>query len=585
MTVNGEPVLLYEMQSTGDGLYFSFDALNANDVITIAGTFYCANQNIQYVINETKFVWSGSKWEKYVEYTTYEIGSLILADGCAANALYLRRADGGELAVNNWDDRFYFLAGSGYGLKINDNNLPSEDIKSPNNTIYIGLGLKAKEGDVFTIGGTLYSVAAKTKYVITESTFVYNGSAWENKIDLVKAEKKAALDEYRTTFADADYYEAEVNALNAIVEEGKQNIDAAMTEEAANEAFEAAKAALDEVVTKTEHDEVFPQVQADAKTELRAYKSESDYLAEDWAQIQAIVDAALVEIDECESVTLIKKIVAKAEAEIDEVKTAAERDADEQFAETAKADLEAYKSESDYKEAEWVMIQEIIVNAKVQIDELIGYEEQINEVVAKAKAEMDAVKTAAQVDADEAFAETAKTELDGYKNESDYREKEWTQIQEIISNAKADIDNNLGNEDQIKAIVAAAKVEMDKVLLSDDAIAADFAAMKENAKEEVRANYMGLDFTQYTDEAAAKLYGYVEEALAAIDVATTEAEINAAVSQYKANVNSVEKIKKQESSKDEEESSGCSGAIGAGLAAGSVMVAAVAMALRKKKED
>ncbi len=152
LKVNGEPVDLIEMQSTGDGLYFKFDELEANDVLTIGGTFYCEKQGIEYVIEESKFVWSGSKWEKYIKYETYEIGSLLVnANESAANAIHMRRADGEAMPVASWDHRFYFLAGSGYGAKLNGEDLPSEDMKSPGGTFYVGLGMKAEAGDVFTI--------------------------------------------------------------------------------------------------------------------------------------------------------------------------------------------------------------------------------------------------------------------------------------------------------------------------------------------------------------------------------------------------------------------------------------------------
>ena len=45
------------------------------------------------------------------------------------------------------------------------------------------LGANVEEGDVVTIGGTFYCETLQTRYVIEKSTFVWNGTNWENYID------------------------------------------------------------------------------------------------------------------------------------------------------------------------------------------------------------------------------------------------------------------------------------------------------------------------------------------------------------------------------------------------------------------
>ena len=191
---------------------------------------------------------------------------------------------------------------------------------------------------------------------------------------------------------------------------------------------------------------------------------------------------------------------------------------------------------------------------------------------------MDKVKTAAQVDADAAVVAAAKAELAAYKSESNYKSAEWTAIQAIITQASGDIDNAIGDEEAINGIVAAAKAEMDKVKTA-----------KVVAEDEVRAYYNTIDHDLYSEEAEAIISGYMAEVMAAIDSATTNEELDAAIAQFKTKVESVETLKPagdNDSSTDaSDKSSGCGSSLALGGVSASVALAAAVAMLLKKKED
>ncbi len=178
-TVNGVSKTPGGIKSTGDGFYWEFEALNENDIITIAGTFYCASQNVKYVVDASSFQWNGSGWSA-LTYTTGEIGEVAIGNGSSATAVYFDRADGGAFEVTDgtWSEKLTFTAGSGVGVTLNGKQISMGDIKIPNN-MFVGLGEGATaKGDVLVIGGTFYNENLRVRYVVEESKFEWNGTAW-----------------------------------------------------------------------------------------------------------------------------------------------------------------------------------------------------------------------------------------------------------------------------------------------------------------------------------------------------------------------------------------------------------------------
>ena len=184
---NGESATLKEMQSSPDGLYFKFDAVSANTLVSIGGTFYCANQNIEYTIEESYFKWTGTGWTNAsapVQYTTYKIGKLDLhanskSFGAAKDwndALFLIRADEQALPFNGWENPFVYE--SGVGFKVNGEAATLKEMQSADGTVYLKFEGR-NVGDIVTIGGTFVCEKQAIKYEIEECSFKWLGLGWE----------------------------------------------------------------------------------------------------------------------------------------------------------------------------------------------------------------------------------------------------------------------------------------------------------------------------------------------------------------------------------------------------------------------
>ena len=111
--INDVAVASFEIKSTDGGLWFGLSGVQTNDVVSICGTFRNEKYAVKYVIEESKMVWNGSTWEKYVEYESYDVGSMKLsATPSTPAALYLSMANGEKLPVDSWDHAFRFRQGT-----------------------------------------------------------------------------------------------------------------------------------------------------------------------------------------------------------------------------------------------------------------------------------------------------------------------------------------------------------------------------------------------------------------------------------------------------------------------------------------
>jgi hypothetical protein len=231
----------------------------------------------------------------------------------------------------------------------------------------------------------------------------------------------------------------------------------------------------------TEEDANFTTWQAEAIEAIAGYKNAEEYKADEQTLIANIVEQAQLDLAAATNSTELKAIVKEAKAKMDALWTAEQWDAALAVVEAAKAQLESYKVEDDYLPAQWYEITTIIANAYANIDAAIGNDSAIANIVESAKASMDAVKTAEQVEAEQLVVLNAKAELEAYKTQSDYNDAEWNEILTIIANAYARIDDAIGDDETIASIVEEAKTAMDKVLKSDEANAKAFADAKDDA--------------------------------------------------------------------------------------------------------
>ena len=212
--INGVSIKLPDIESSNSGLYVNTTAANVKvgDVLSVEGTFTCDREKAKYVIAESKFTWNGTAWEDYVgetpgtnpgggtdtdDYIVHNLGKLAVhgnSSGATSNApratqLYMKIASGMAIPYpdSEWDTEFALESGAGW--KVNGVSVSLPEMESSNSGLFINLtAANIKVGDILSVEGTFASEDVHAKYVITESCFIWNGTAWENYIEYITYE-------------------------------------------------------------------------------------------------------------------------------------------------------------------------------------------------------------------------------------------------------------------------------------------------------------------------------------------------------------------------------------------------------------
>lgn len=283
----------------------------------------------------------------------------------------------------------------------------------------------------------IYFVYKTTKDV----TFVKTADGFK-EIEAYRAELIAQIDDDHAA-KDGVYFESDVTAMAEAVAAAKDAIANAENGAEMTEAYAAVKAVLDAVLPKAD-------VITVAKEEISAYKADEGlFLEAEKAARETAVATAISAIDGAQSKAAVEEAVATAKATIDALKTA-ETYAKEAIAEdvaAAKAELTAYKAEEGlYREAEVLARATIVETAIAGLDDALNLD-TVNAIVAAAKAEIDALKTDAEYDAEEALVaakEAGMDEINTLKGNVDpdkYTDREMATINQLYNTAKTAIED------------------------------------------------------------------------------------------------------------------------------------------------
>ncbi|MBQ8494493.1 MAG: DUF4434 domain-containing protein [Clostridia bacterium] len=164
-----------------------FTASNVGDILIIQGAFTNDVTESRINIEKSAFIWDGTTWANYIEYTTYT-GTLTTAGAETTTnigALYAIGSDSlsGAYADTSWADRLQPMDGDENGVFVNGVKVAVEGNNgkilkySAANQWYADIP-GATTGTVVTVKGTFYNEARATKVVIEESNFQWNGSNW-----------------------------------------------------------------------------------------------------------------------------------------------------------------------------------------------------------------------------------------------------------------------------------------------------------------------------------------------------------------------------------------------------------------------
>ena len=375
-------------------------------------------------------------------------------------------------------------------------------------------------------------VTAENSTDKTEYTLVLTkeDNAGNSELLIAKAQARLELDGYKNP---ADYREAQQTELANAVSAGNTAIDAATDVAGVSTALANAKTAIDAVKTAAQLTaKELAAAKTSAKAELAAYKKAADYRTAQQTELTNALSAGNTAIDAATDAAGVSTALANAKTAIDAIKTASQLTAKELVAAktAAKAELASYKKASDYREAQQTELANAILIGNAAIDAATDAA-GVSAAVAKAKATVDAIKTDAQLTAEEPTAAktSAKAELAAYKNAADYREAQQTELANAVSAGNAAIDA-AKDAAGISTALANAKAAIDAIKTDAQLTAEELAAAKTSAKAELAAYKNAAD---YREAQQTELASVVSAGNAAIDAATDAAGVSTALANAK----------------------------------------------------
>lgn len=201
---------------------------------------------------------------------------------------------------------------------------------------------------------------------------------------------------------------------------------------------------------------------------LNSYVSLDNYSPANQGVIQAIFDEYIERINNATSVDEVDWLLNSAIGEIDGVPTLLD-----EYKSLAKEELTAYKSPSIYRDAEKAELNTILNNAFSRIDACTD-RDSIDYIVVTTKQEIDALKTAAEYEAEELASakRLAKTEIETYIGlvELDrYTDENAAKIQQLALKARSDVDSAT-SIDEVRNIVASFKEDIKNVSTKDGSV-------------------------------------------------------------------------------------------------------------------
>ena len=340
---------------------------------------------------------------------------------------------------------------------------------------YYSFQVKIPEGELETItipAGTLFPAKALNKlpsynvlpsgvyaYPLivyrtqTTQTFYRNLEGKYVSFDGYLASVQAYVQEtYNAKIADCFAEDADtLNSANVAATAALAN---ATTIDDIDGAYNAAKAAFDSVMTKTE-------TVAAAMAELNAYKAAEGYYRDaEKAQRDGFVADAETALSAITTKEQVNAIVTATKESIDGLKTAAQY-ADEELAEekaNARAEILAYKADVGYLDEE-ENARAMAKNAGLTAVAEAKSSEEIAAAVETVKTTIDGIETRASI------VDAAKAEVSGYKAEEGlYREAQATERANIVANAieviesatiKATVEQAVAIADAAAAVIRA----------------------------------------------------------------------------------------------------------------------------------
>ena len=328
-------------------------------------------------------------------------------------------------------------------------------------------------------------------------------------LNAYKAAAKTELENYKDL---NDYFPEDQLTVDDIISNGKGFIDDATTTDGVDAVVATYKDLLDGVKTEA-------QRKTAAKTELENYKDPNDYYPDEQQDIADIVALGKTQIDACTTLTDVNTTLAGAKGNLDNLQTKDQKDlaAAKNAAIEELNDIDAQK----YYPDERMQVNNIRNQAIEDISDATTVAE-ITTLKDNALAAIAEIPTALE----KAIA-GAKEELGSYVNLEDYRADDQTRINNILTNAYAQLDH-AESLDEVSDIVAGNKELLDAVPTDAERTAAELAEYKTEKKSWLDEQKTTL-LPDYREAEQQLITSYVADAKTQIDDASDKGGVDAAI--------------------------------------------------------
>ncbi|MBQ7597254.1 MAG: surface glycoprotein [Clostridia bacterium] len=260
------------------------------------------------------------------------------------------------------------------------------------------------------------------------------------------SELEEALDQAQNAIAEVQFDQSKT------MDENKAAVDAAVT---------AKTAEINDLIAA----KALAAAKAAAKAELATYKNAADYRTAEQAQLAAAIETGNTNIEAATDIDAVNTALANAKLALDAIKTDAQLTAEElEAAKTAaKSALASYKSADAYRDAQKTELASAIEAGNTDIDAAADTD-AVETALAAAKTAIDAIKTAAELTAEELEAAklAAKAELAAYKNPADYKEAQQAELAAAVAAGSRAIDA-AADKAAVEAALSDAKAALDAI--------------------------------------------------------------------------------------------------------------------------
>lgn len=316
-----------------------------------------------------------------------------------------------------------------------------------------------------------------------------------------------------------------------------------------------------------------------AKSELEEYASPDDYLPAQQSILASTIEEGKEAIDAAASEGQIAQILERYKAVIDGIP---DKETIEEFnsrKEEYKTELANYKKDVVYREAQAQERARIISEASSDIDaaESLGI---VEEIVVEAKALIDLLPTAEELNAIDQYRDGKKEEVRAYKADVEYG-KAKTQKDQAMQKALDDLDATNDTSD-MDEIVTQYKEYVDTLPTKAEEDAEALEVHKREVIAQLNIYSASFSVEDYSENDWKTITNLISSARSDIEKATSMEEVDRVFANLKAEVSA---ISKKEDAKPSS-SRGCGGALAGTSIAVSLMALAAGATLfarRKRK--